>query len=374
MLARANITVIFLLYSEAEYVPGLVRGILKQKHPKFPNPADWMEVVFVDNGSKDNTLEVMKSELVKAGSPPHIRILHIEKNQGIALALNRAFGEVKTPYVLTTHCDVLYGSEDYIARMLQTMDAHPDAGAIAGQPEIPKPAVGQKSLPFAERVNLVANLQDVIPAKSTPASGLVHVGFVEGRCDIFRLDALKAAGFYDTTLKFAGEDQVMAARMRAAGFKLYQDPTLRYSLSVSNDQNSLMKLVKHQRLFGRAHPYIVLMNQNAVHGVLGKQAGANRQSRTYLRVSQIISAAIYCWIVVAILAQAPILFWIVPLVAMAVMKLFLFARHLRAVRFNGWEMIRFVAFQPALDLSYTVGLAHGIWLLFLSRRTGKPIN
>lgn len=367
--AGGKITVIFLLYSEAKYVPGLFAGILRQRHPVHSSQTDWMEVMFVDNGSKDDTLQVIQAELARAGSPSNYQIVHIPQNVGIARAMNHAFSLVKTPYVLTCHCDVLFGSDDYAARMRDLLASHSDAGAIAGQPDIPR----KERIPFAEKLNLITNLMDIFPpVEDSSRDTLTPVGFVEGRCDGFRLEALKVAGCYDTTLKLAGEDQVLAARMRQQGFQIYQAPALRYMLSVSSDQDSLLKLARHQRLFGRAHPYIVLMNRKAVSGIAGKSAGGNRQARTILRLSQVFStlgylAALICLVLGQWVAGA----LVIALIALA--KQILFNQHMRAVSLSVGEWFQFWFMQPLLDVSYTIGLLNGVWLL-LTHSKARPIT
>ena len=120
---------------------------------------------------------------------------------------------------------------------------------ITGKPALP--AAGTQ-LPFAEKLNVIANLMDVLPDDSVEE--LVPVGFAEGRCDVFRVEALRAVGFYDTHLRVSGEDQVLAAKLRGAGWEIWQAPKLVYHLSVSGEQDSVAKLVRHQRLFGRTDP------------------------------------------------------------------------------------------------------------------------
>lgn len=355
-----QITVIFLLYSESKYVPGLVNAILKQTHPTFAKQSEWMEVLFVDNGSTDDTLASIESELKKTGFPENYRILHIEKNEGISRALNQAFRAVQTPYAMTCHCDVLFGREDYVATLADLLAAHPQAGAIAGQPTIPLKA----TIPFAEKVNLVANLMDIFPAseRAPQAGDLTPVGFVEGRCDGFRIAALQAVNYYDTTLKYAGEDQILAANMRTQGFELFQSPHLPYSLSVSSDQDSVSKIIRHQRLFGRAHPFIVLKNRGAIAGIAGKSAGDNRQARTILRASQLLSTGAYL-LSLALLMRGQLLPAAIVLGCVFALKQWIFSKHIRAVALRGSEYFKFLVLQPALDFSYTFGLLHGIWIL-----------
>jgi cellulose synthase/poly-beta-1,6-N-acetylglucosamine synthase-like glycosyltransferase len=251
--------------------------------------------------------------------------------------------------------------------MVDLMEAHPQAGAITGKPTIP----AGDALPFAEKVNLVANLMDILPAET--ATGLWPVGFAEGRCDIFRMAALEAAGFYDTTLRTAGEDQVVAAKMRAHGYEVFQAPDLPYILSVSDEQNTVAKLLRHQRLFGRAHPYILLRARHTSAGVAGERAGANRRARLVLRVQQAGSTA--ALLLALGLATTGVSFTgaALLLATSLLVKAVLFRRHLKAVSFSLRERVAFMALQPALDASYTWGLAQGLGRL-LGGSPARPID
>jgi cellulose synthase/poly-beta-1,6-N-acetylglucosamine synthase-like glycosyltransferase len=216
-------------------------------------------------------------------------------------------------------------------------------------------------LPFAEKLNVVTNLMDIFPRES--AEELVPVGFAEGRCDVFRIEALQAVGFYDTHLRVAGEDQILAARLREKGYEVYQAPRLAYHLSVSGEQDSVGKLVRHQRLFGRVHPYIIFGVQGTRSGIMGQSAGANRIRRALLRLTQVASSGAYLLVAVALLAGWPTWLSAAALGLVVVAKIILFGRHLRAVRLDPLELAAFFLLQPALDLSYTVGLVQGLWLL-----------
>ncbi len=342
-----KITVVFLLYHAPRFVAGLVEAITRQRHPRRPRAEEWLRVMFVDNGSTDDTGRILAAEMAKAGSPPHWQIVTNTKNLGYAGAVNKAFRLAETPYALTCHCDCLFGSEEYVATMLELLERHPEAAAITGQPALP---VG-KRLPFAERVNLVANLMDVFPVATSEE--LVPVGFAEGRCDAFRLQAVEAAGYYDTSHHSAGEDQILSARMRAAGYEVYQAPRLSYLLSVSDEQDTVGKLVRHTELFGEKHPILILRG-GAGAGALGGPAGANRRAR-------------YLALPLGFVAGPPLLVAGLPLATMAALKAWLFARHVRAVRFSAWQLLCFVLLQPVLDAAYTWGFVRGLWYALRGR-------
>ena len=54
-------------------------------------------------------------------------------------------------------------------------------------------------------------------------------------------------------------------------------------------------------------------------------------------------------------------------------KAVLFRRHLRAAHLTLLELVAFFLLQPALDVSYTFGLAEGLWHLVRGKARG-PIR
>jgi GT2 family glycosyltransferase len=364
--ARApRVTVAFLLYNAASQVPGLVESLLSQRHPVFASQSEWLEAAFVDDASSDGTAAAVTSALAAAGNPAHCRLVPHARNLGLAATLNEVFTRARTPFVLTCHLDCRFGSEGYAASLLELAESHPEAAAITGQPRLP-PGV---RLPFAEKLNVVANLMDVLPDPAAP--DLEPVGFAEGRCDIFRVEGLRAVGLYDTRLRVSGEDQVLAARLRARGYAIYKAPRLEYRLSVSAEQDSVAKLLRHQRLFGRTTPYILLAVPGSMGGLVGPRAGANRTRRALLRAAQLAGAVAIGLALASLLAGWPPGPWIAGLGLAALVKLALQARHLAAVRFTAGEWLAFAALQPAFDLSFTAGIVEG--LAPVGRRRSRPI-
>jgi GT2 family glycosyltransferase len=361
-----RVTVAFLLYNAAAEVPGLVQSLLAQRHASFDDEPGWFEAVFVDDASSDGTSEAVRKALAAAGNPRHCRLSTHTRNLGLAGTLNEVFAQATTPFVLTCHLDCRFASDHYVASLLELIERHPRAAAITGQPRLP----GGERLPFVEKLNVVANLMDVVPRPS--ADELVPVGFAEGRCDMFRVGALRAIGGYDTHLRVSGEDQVLAARLRASGFEIYQAPRLTYYLSVSGEQDSTRKLLRHQRLFGRTTPYILLAVRGSLAGLVGRRAGANRSRRTLLRATQIAGSAACGLAALSWLAGWPAWPWWGALALVAVVRGALFAGHALAVRFSPVELVGFVLLQPALDLAFTTGVIEGFWQL--ARGRARPID
>ena len=244
-----KITVIFPLYHAEKMIPDLVGGLVRQFHRNYERQDQWLEAIFIDNASSDATVEVLETYLKNLGSPAQYQIISNKENLGLSRSLNKAFQMAKAPIAVTCHSDCRFGRDDYLAEMLRYFDENEKAAAITGQTSLEK----GRPLSLTEKVNLITNLMDIFPSGSKE---LVPVGFAEGRCDGFRVSALREIGFYDTTLRLAGEDQLLAGQLREKGYEILQATRLRYYLSLSVQQDSIGKLVTHQRRFGRAHSCI----------------------------------------------------------------------------------------------------------------------
>ncbi len=360
-----RITVIFPTHRAAHAVAELVARIGRQRPPAGADPARWLEVIFIDNASPDDTVARLAAELEAARLPFAVRVVRNEENLGLARSFNRALGMVSTDYVLTCHADCLFGSDDYVARAVDLLDRHPDVAVVSGQ----SVADVEAGLSQVEKVYLTANLMDIFPGDDDE---LVSLGFAEGRCDGFRMAALRDAGFYDTTLRRAGEDQVMSARLRANGYRVCRAPSLRYYLSVSSEQDSLLKLVRHAHLFGRVTPYILLANRGTAAGVAGAQAGRNRTERSALRALQLTGAGAMLALAGALVTRRSPRPAVVALAAASAFKAFLFGRYVRHLRFGARDVAALAALQPALDLAYSAGIAKG--LLQLARPGERSIS
>lgn len=346
-MSTDRVTIVFPLYQSVVQVPSLISSLKSQQ--------GWQDfqVLFIDNCSKDGTVEKLREEIEKLGNPQSIRIVVNEKNLGLSGSLNKAFSLCQTPFVLTCHSDCVFEKSDYVLSMVRLMESDPSLGAITGHPRL-RPL---DQVTLAEKINLVANLMDVFAPEEL--NELVPVGFAEGRCDIFRREALQKVGFYDTTLRRAGEDQILASDLRHAGYQVCKASWLEYTLGLSSSQDSLYKLISHQRCFGRAHPYIMLHSKQARKGVVSRRAGWNRMSRAGLRFSQLFSVLVYLWAFYALISgvDGRAIAWV--LLGLWAMKQLLFWRHLAYVRFGALENLVFWALQPVLDFSYTTGLIQG---------------
>src|SRR5262245_53565790 len=114
-----RITVVFLLYQAARVAPALLEGLARQVHPGYSRQSDWLEALLMDDASSDGTARAVEGAIVALGSPAHYNLVTNSENLGLAGTLNKALALVQTPYVLTCHLDCRFGSDDYVASMLE---------------------------------------------------------------------------------------------------------------------------------------------------------------------------------------------------------------------------------------------------------------
>ena len=367
--ARApRVTVAFLLYNAKADVDALLQGLVRQSAPRRTRGRPTgSAAVFVDDASGDGTAEAVARALAGIGSPSHYRLEAHPRNLGLAETLNETFRQAQTPFVLTCHLDCRFGSDRYVASLLDLIEAHPRAAADH------RSALARPRRAPAVRREAQRRREPDGHLPGGRREELVPVGFAEGRCDVFRVEALREVGLYDTQLRVSGEDQVLAAKLRDAGYEVYQAPRLAYHLSVSAEQDSVSKILRHQHLFGRTTPYIVLAVPGSLDGLVGRSAGANRKRRALLRATQLAASAALALVPLSLVAGWPAWGWGSALVLVAASRVALLARHARAVRFTAGELLAFALLQPALDLAYTAGILEG--LLRFSRGGGAvPID
>jgi GT2 family glycosyltransferase len=364
-----KVTVLVTLYDAARDVTELVEMILAQRHPDYEEQGDWLRAVFIDDCSRDATLRVLEEALAARANPAQVRVQANSRNLGLAASLNGALRECDTEYVLTCQCDCRFGSQTYVADMLALLARWPDAAAITGQPTSNQP------IPLKEKINLVENIQDILPREQAAhvheVRELIYTGFAEGRADGFRLKAMQSAGYYDTTLRISGEDQVLSGRLRELGYNVYQAPNLAYVMSLSSQQDSIGGMLRKQYIWGKTHPYILLRARETLSGVIGKKAGSNRRLRVLLRTSQVAATLAYLALPAAFLLSSPEMGFGI-LAGLVLMKGLIFQKHVRRVGMSISLLALFAALQPAFDLCYTFGLARGL-IALASKAPGENI-
>jgi Glycosyl transferase family 2 len=117
-LSRPKLTVSVLLcnYNDARYLPDSLHAICTQTRP--PD-----EVVVVDDGSTDNSLEIIEGF---AQRYPFVRVLKNERNLGSLYSINRALREAHSEFVVCAAADDRL-LPNFLQRNIECLIQHPSA-------------------------------------------------------------------------------------------------------------------------------------------------------------------------------------------------------------------------------------------------------
>lgn len=224
------------------------------------------DVIVADNGSTDNSLDVLAHEF------PTVKTILLDRNYGFAEGYNRAIDQVNSEYVVLLNSDV-ETPEGWLRPLLEYMDAHAEVAAV--QPKIRSwrkkdyfehaGAAGgylnALGYPFCRGRRVWGVEQD-----KGQYDTVVNIDWTTGACMCVRTQVYKDLGGLDASFFAHMEEIDLCWRMRNKGWKLacvpqsmvyhlgggslsYDNPRKAYL----NHRNNLLMIYKNKQ-----HPYGVL--------------------------------------------------------------------------------------------------------------------
>ena len=185
------------------YVKDAINSILKQD---FPN--ELLEVIFVDDGSEDNTLSIVQEYASQMDISA--KVFHTAW-KGLGHARNTVIKNAQGDFILWVDGDMML-SNDFVRKLVEFMEQHPNVGIAKGKQAL-KP-----------RKNLLATLE----AYSRAAGRMVNYQSRKGRFkslgtggSIYRIEVIKQVGNFDENLRGYCEDWDFEIRARKAGWLLF---------------------------------------------------------------------------------------------------------------------------------------------------------
>jgi biofilm PGA synthesis N-glycosyltransferase PgaC len=199
------ISVIVPAYNEGAIIEETLESLATMDYPTY-------EVIVVDDGSTDDTLERVTSWQGRHGAV-HFRVF-TRRNGGKASALNTGIALSRHPYVFCMDADSRLEVRT-LRRAMRMMMEDESVGAVAGNVKVAnrgKLITKLQALEYIEGLNMPRRAQGFIAA----------VNIVPGPVGLFRRQALEEMGGYETDT-FA-EDADLTLKMVAAGWKVvYED-------------------------------------------------------------------------------------------------------------------------------------------------------
>lgn len=194
------VSVVAPCFNAEKYLEEALRSIYEQDYPNF-------EVIIVDDGSTDNSYAMLE-QLQKV----HGFQLYRQQNQGVSAALNFGLRHARGDYVATPDLDDIMLPHSLSVRAAY-LDQHPEVGCV-GALVIYIDSEGQETK--RQNGNRIRQLD---------FDYLLGNAYVCGApVSLYRMEALRAAGFYDPEIKV--QDFQMTLRIASQGYQIHKLPVL----------------------------------------------------------------------------------------------------------------------------------------------------
>lgn len=179
-----------------------LNSILEQEYPH-----QLMELIFVDDGSEDATLSVIKQKTSKIDIST--KVLHTSW-KGLGNARNMVIDNAAGDYILWVDGDMTL-SKNFVNSLVEFMEKHPKMGIVKGKKSL---ALGGNLLSSLEKYSRAATQMVNYQSKKARSKTLGTGGA------IYRVDAVKQVAGFDENLRGYGEDWDLEIRIRDAGWSL----------------------------------------------------------------------------------------------------------------------------------------------------------
>ena len=190
-------------YNEGDNLDESIPHLLQLRYPNY-------ELIFINDGSKDNTGEIIDRWAAKEKK---ITALH-QENQGKASALNHGLTIAKGKYVACIDGDAVldYYALDY---MVQALEKDPKYAATTGNPRVRNRSTILGRLQVSEFSSIIGLIKR--------AQGLMGTIFtVSGVCCLFRKDVMEEIGGWSTNM--ITEDIDISWKIQIAGYNIMYEP------------------------------------------------------------------------------------------------------------------------------------------------------
>ena len=197
-----HITAVIPAYNEEKTIVDTVKSVLASDSKKI-------DVIVVDDGSKDRTLEILRSAF---GENPRVTVL-TQENGGKSSALNNGISHAKGELLLLMDADTVIAKDS--ARLLASHFGNPRVAAVSGNTRV------GNVRGFITRFQRVEYIRDFNLLKNG-MSRFNAQAVVPGALGMWRKSAvLECGGFSTDTL---GEDRDLAMALLEHGYKTEFEP------------------------------------------------------------------------------------------------------------------------------------------------------
>lgn len=219
-MTRPMVTIGVCVRNGAKLISEAINSILGQNLPH-----KYIEIIFVDDGSKDKTLSIIDSYLPKIDM--QVKVFHHDW-RGLGETRNVVVNSAKGKYIVWVDCDMKL-SHDHVRKQVEFMEENPNV------------AIGKGRYGIDDASSLVAFLENIEAVVEFLGNGQKTISKPLGAGgSIYRVHAIREVGGFDDHIKGVGEDMDLETRVRKSGWLLQITPALFYEIR-RKDWRSLWK-------------------------------------------------------------------------------------------------------------------------------------
>lgn len=225
----------------------------------------------MDNGSSDNSFGIVAE--LSHGKKNVIILPRKQYNIGFASGNNELFKHVSGEYVFLLNQDTLLSS-DYLEKLVRQLDNHAQAGSATGKimrwriQKEDKLTDSPKSLKIDTaglNISKSFRVSDLASGETDQGkyNGKKEIFGVSGALPLYRSEAIKEVGFFDSAYFSYKEDVDLAFRLQSAGWQAYRvgGAVAYHDRGLFGDESSNdFKIAQHRRGKSLAQNYLSYRN------------------------------------------------------------------------------------------------------------------
>lgn len=185
-------------------------------------------IVVVDNGSRDETLSIIRSEF------PQVQLILASENPGYGTALNLGIARTNAPFVLAANPDTVF-PEGELHALTQFLAEHSRVGVVGPQQVFPD---GSWQRSYGDVPGIYDSAKTLMGLTSLwqwvqrlrwrymPTRLAKEVGYVDGAVMMIRRAAFDQISGFDENFHYYCEDADLCVRLRAMGWGVVTVPSV----------------------------------------------------------------------------------------------------------------------------------------------------
>lgn len=245
------VTAIIPAYNEGENIRKTIESVRQLEYPGK------LEIIVVDDGSRDNTLEIAQ---MIAKKDRRIKVIH-QENRGKAAAINFSISKAKGEFIATLDADSFVEKKDALMKMIGYFE-DPKVAAVTPSLKVYNPRS------FVQKIQKVEYIWGIFLRKIFSFMNALHV--TPGPFSIFRKSFFEKYGGFDE--KNPTEDTEIALRIQSHHYRIENsiDATV-YTVSPSRFKELLTQRIRwyyglmknlrlYPNLFNPRYGYVALFS------------------------------------------------------------------------------------------------------------------